>query len=238
MRVSDLISLLPGGNGSVLDIGARDGFISKILANHFSVVTALDLEKPCIEHDRINCVKGDITALAFPDASFDLVFCAEVLEHIPTHMLKNACRELARVSKKYVLIGVPYKQDIRVGRTTCSNCGKFNPPWGHVNAFNEDTLIELFPDHAVVRQSFVGRTDSQTNWLASAMLDVAGNPYGTYVQEEPCIHCGAKLGQPQARALWQRGLTKAAYLVIRMHKLFIPSRSNWIHQLLQRTQNN
>ena len=47
-RLSDLINLFPKGGISVLDVGARDGFISRLLVNHFSMVTALDLEKPSI----------------------------------------------------------------------------------------------------------------------------------------------------------------------------------------------
>jgi hypothetical protein len=70
--------------------------------------------------------------LGFADDFFDFVLCAEVLEHIPTASLSRACSELGRVSKHYVLIGVPYRQDIRVGRTTCWSCRKKNPPWGHI----------------------------------------------------------------------------------------------------------
>ena len=217
-RVSDLVNLLPAGGGSVLDIGARDGFISRILVNHFSWVTALDLEEPSIEHERIRCVKGDITALSFADASFNLVFCAEVLEHIPPHLLDAACRELARVAKEFVLIGVPYKQDIRVGRTTCGQCGKVSPPWGHVNSFDDERLTGLFPGMSVVKQSFVGETDARTNQLSSTLMDLAGNPYGTYSQEEPCIHCGAQLTMPPHRELWQKVLTKAAFAGIRDRK--------------------
>jgi 2-polyprenyl-3-methyl-5-hydroxy-6-metoxy-1,4-benzoquinol methylase len=62
-RVGDLISLLPTGGKSVLDIGARDGYISRLLAAHYLKVTALDLEQPVISHERIECVKGDITKL-------------------------------------------------------------------------------------------------------------------------------------------------------------------------------
>lgn len=233
-RVSDLMSLLPEGGCSVLDIGARDGFISRLLADHFSMVTALDLEQPSIEHERIQCVKGDITALTFANASFNLVFCAEVLEHIPTHLLKTACRELARVSKEYVLIGVPYKQDIRVGRSTCGSCGKVNPPWGHVNTFDENSVSELFPEFTVARQSFVGETDEQTNMLSCALMDLAGNPYGTYSQEEPCIHCGANLTGPPERKLWQKVLTKTAFMGMSAQKLFLKPHPNWTHVLLRK----
>lgn len=233
-RINDLMSLLPENGDAVLDIGARDGFISKLLANHFLKVTALDLELPSIEHERIQCVKGDITALSFSDNSFDLVFCAEVLEHIPTHLLETACQELARVSNTYVLIGVPYKQDIRVGRTTCGTCAKVSPPWGHVNSFDELTLSKLFPRFSVLEKTFVGESASKTNPVSSALMDLAGNPYGTYSQEEPCTHCGAKLTPPPERTLWQKILTKTAFFGLGIQKPFIKTHSNWIHVLLKK----
>ena len=233
-RVGDLISLLPAAGESVLDIGARDGFISRLLTNHFSKVTALDLEMPSIDHERIQCVKGDITDLHFPDAAFSLVFCAEVLEHIPPHLLELACREMARVSKEHVLVGVPYKQDIRVGRTNCGACGKISPPWGHVNRFDEDRLSKLFPGFVVAKTSFVGESDSQTNPLSCALMDAAGNPYGTYSQEEPCVHCGAKLTGPKERSLFQKVLTKAAFITLSAQKPFVKPHPNWIHVLLQK----
>lgn len=233
-RVEDLLQLLPQEGGAALDIGARDGFISRLLVDHFSRVTALDLEQPTIAHERIQCVQGDITALDFTDAAFDLIFCAEVLEHIPPHLLQTACQELARVSRKYVLIGVPYQQDIRVGRTTCATCGKVSPPWGHVNTFDEYRLHELFKGFTVVKKSFVGVTDAKTNPLSCALMDWAGNPYGTYSQEECCGHCGAKLTLPKERRVWQKILTKAAFIGISVQKPFVKSHPNWIHLLLRK----
>jgi|SRR5450830_682709 len=234
-RVNDLMRLLPDAGSAVLDIGARDGFISRLLADRFPMVTALDLVQPSIEHERVLCVKGDITALYFPDASFDLVFCAEVLEHIPSHLLETACRELARVTKDHVLIGVPYKQDIRIGRTTCCKCNKVSPPWGHVNTFDENLLLELFPGFRVANRSFVGETDAQTNLLSCALMDMAGNPYGTYSQEEPCIHCGESLENPPPRRLWQKALTKAAFIGMSAQRPFRKLHPNWIHLLLKKS---
>ena len=48
-------------------------------------------------------VAGDVTNLDFPDRSFDCVFCAEVLEHIPVNLLEVACRELTRVTNEYLV---------------------------------------------------------------------------------------------------------------------------------------
>jgi hypothetical protein len=179
-RIADLMRLLPSSIDTVVDIGARDGFISKLLAERFLKVTALDLEKPSIDHRRIHCVQGDVTGLDFQDATFDLVFCTEVLEHISTPLFVKACDELSRVSSRYLLIGVPYKQDIRVERTTCRACGKKNPPWGHVNSFDESKLRRLFPAFEIVNVSFVGMGRRRTNFLSCILMDMAGNPYGTY----------------------------------------------------------
>jgi len=233
-RIADLLRLVPGELGSILDIGARDGFISTLLTGRCARVTALDLELPSIAHERINCVKGDITALDFADRSFDLVFCAEVLEHIPPPLLGKACSELARVASSLVLVGVPYRQDIRVGRTTCQRCGNTNPPWGHVNSFDEQRLAALFPHFDVAGQSYVGCGEGRTNRLSTLLMDIAGNPYGTYSQEEPCIHCGAHLEPPPERAFWQKLATKAAFLTRDVPRLFVRTHANWIHLLLKK----
>lgn len=233
-RIGDLMGLLPSDVETALDIGARDGFISRLLAERLSQVTALDLERPAIDHDRIRCVKGDATALDFPDASFDLVFCAEVLEHIPPQLLGKACDELSRVSNRYVLIGVPYRQDIRMGRTTCRACGAKNPPWGHVNSFDENRLRGLFPSCAAVKRSFVGVADAGTNAISCLLMDMAGNPYGTYAQDEPCVHCGASLKAPPERNLLQKALTRAAFYARSAQAPFLKPHPNWIHLLLEK----
>lgn len=233
-RIADLMGLVPGDIDTALDIGARDGFISKLLAERLSRVTALDLEQPSISHEKVHCVKGDVTALEFPDASFDLVFCAEVLEHIPTPLLGKACSELSRVSNRYLLIGVPYKQDIRLGRTTCQACNKMNPPWGHVNSFDEDRLRTLFPGCTVAKQSFVGTADAGTNSISCLLMDLAGNPYGTYSQDEPCVHCGEPLKSPAERNLLQRVLTRAAHYARSVQTPFVKPHPNWVHLLLDK----
>ncbi len=233
-RVADLMALVPAGLASALDIGARDGHLSCLLADRIHSVTALDLETPQINDQRLKCVKGDATALAFADNSFDLVFCAEVLEHIPTPMLARACSEMQRVCARHLVIGVPYRQDIRHGQTTCAACGRLNPPWGHVNSFDERRLQALFSACITVETTFVGCTREATNGLSSALMSWAGNPYGTYSQEEPCIHCGRALGQPRVRSLGQRIATKLGAALQAAQERVTPARGNWIHVHLEK----
>ncbi|MEO8523682.1 MAG: class I SAM-dependent methyltransferase [Caldimonas sp.] len=233
-RIADVLRLTPAGGKRALDVGARDGYLSKLLAEHVETVSALDLEEPRISHPRVVCVKGDATELAFDDDSFDLVVCTEVLEHIPPELLEKACSELARVSKKHVLVGVPYKQDIRVGRATCTSCGTINPPWGHVNAFDEPRLRALFNGLIVEETSFVGENRASTNFVSAYLLDMAGNPYGTYDQEEPCITCGEQLRDPPSRTLVQLALSKLGFWAAKATEPFHPVHPYWIHLLLRK----
>lgn len=234
-RTNDLMALIPDNcQGSALDIGARDGWFSSLLAKRFDRVTALDLEKPSIVHPKIQCVKGDATDLDFDIGEYDLVFCAEVLEHIPSEHLQKACTELERVANRYILIGVPFKQDTRIGRTKCYTCGKRNPPWGHVNSFDEPELKELFSLCDARKISFVGEESECTNLFSVLLLDFAGNPDGPYYQGEPCIHCGAKLIEPPESTFLQKVATKVAFFCINMQQRFHRPQPKWIHILFEK----
>ncbi len=232
-RIHDLFNMINDGEFA-LDIGARDGYLSDRLTNHFSKVTALDLDIPRINNPRIACVQGNICNLPFNDKSFDLVLCTEVLEHIPKHLLTQACTEVSRVSRKHILIGVPYDQDIRLGRVTCYTCGKKNPPWGHVNSFKTDSLTSLFPKLVVEKVSFVGKSGGKTNFLSTMLMDLAGNPYGSYTQDERCIFCNNKLKVPPKRNLIQKIATRSAVTLNKIQAQFEPYSSNWVHILFRK----
>ena len=234
-RTNNLIALLPDDcGGAAIDIGARDGWFSSILVEKFDKVTALDLEKPSIRHPKIHCVKGNAINLEFANEAFDLVFCAEVLEHIPPKHLSKVCSELDRVAKKYILIGVPFNQDLRIGRTKCYTCGKRNPPWGHINIFNENKLKKLFPLREAKKISFVGENKAYTNVFSAFLMDLAGNPYGPYNQTEPCIYCGAKLKAPQHRNTLQKIFTRLSIYIEKIQQPFCDPHPNWIHILFKK----
>lgn len=96
----------------ILDVGCGEGFtllklknekIGKSLSGIDNLDTAIKIGKKI--HPTLNIKKGDIYKLPYPDNSFDLVLCMEVLEHLDKP--KAALKELRRVSSKYVLLSVP-----------------------------------------------------------------------------------------------------------------------------------
>jgi len=93
-------------------------------------------------------VRGDVTSLPFPDRVFDLVICAEVLEHVPED--RKAIAEVVRVLKpgKTLAVSVPRFFPEQV-------CWKLsesyrNEPGGHVRVYRRDRLIRKLESSGVV----------------------------------------------------------------------------------------
>ena len=230
-RTADLLRLIPGGYSTALDAGARDGYYSALLANRFPAVTAIDLLKPNVNDSRVTCVEGDLTKMTFPDNSFDVVLCTEVLEHIPN--VEIACREIMRVAKHVIVIGVPYLQDPRIGQVTCRQCGKTGPAWGHVNTFDETRLRNLFGSWKLTQTSFVGKNRERTNALAAWLMDLGGNPYGIH-ENESCVHCGSRLQAPGRRGLGEKICAALALRLTNITTQMTQPHPNWIHMVFER----
>jgi ubiquinone/menaquinone biosynthesis C-methylase UbiE len=231
VRIASLMAMFPQAE-TVLEIGARFGRITKILASRYPRVVALDLERPTWELTGVETVQGDVRNLDFPDKTFDLVVCTEVLEHVPG--VESAVAELVRVSRNYALIGVPFQQDTRVGQTTCRECGRTNPPYGHVNRFDEAHLHKLFLPMTPDRIERIGEPSKEkTNALSSWLMSRAGNPYGSYAQLEPCIHCDAKIVSPEPMNLSQRAAAGVAERIRRVQVSFAKPWAPWLHVLYQ-----
>jgi hypothetical protein len=233
-RASDILDLMPTQGRRALDVGANEGYFSMLMADRFESVTALDVKKLDIDHPRVTCVLGSAAEMQFADGTFDFVLCSEVLEHVPPPVLNKVCQEIQRVCNSRILVGVPYRQDIRVGRTTCSSCGERRPPFGHVNTFDEHRIQKLFDKFNIETVSFIGSARSRTNWLSAALMDFAGNPYGDY-RGAICSRCGNPKKSPPPMGIIQRVATKGAYWLRKVSEGFAKPRPVWIHVLLSKS---
>jgi 2-polyprenyl-3-methyl-5-hydroxy-6-metoxy-1,4-benzoquinol methylase len=110
---SSLISLAkPLRIETILDAGCGEGFtMDKLLKNGVGKIiegiereeNAISLGKKLYPHLAIR--QASIYELPYKNSSFDLVVCAEVLEHLEEPA--KALKEMLRVSRKYLIISVP-----------------------------------------------------------------------------------------------------------------------------------
>ncbi|HNQ86180.1 MAG TPA: class I SAM-dependent methyltransferase [Deltaproteobacteria bacterium] len=84
---------------------------------------------------------SDVTRLPFKDASFDLVICSEVLEHIPDH--RQAIAEVIRVLKpgRSLVVSVPRYLPERICWALSEDY--HNEEGGHIRIYRTGDLINL-----------------------------------------------------------------------------------------------
>jgi len=97
---------------SILDVGCGEGFTLKKLEEKKigKKNEGIDYSSDAIKIGRkiypeLNLSKGDVYDLKYPDNSFDLVICTEVLEHLENPA--KAVAEMRRVTSKYIIFSVP-----------------------------------------------------------------------------------------------------------------------------------
>ena len=111
--VAEVVALTPQ---SFLDAGCGEGFVARriIEAVPEIALTGCDVSSMALEiaasaNPEARFVAGSVVDLPFPDRSFDVVGCFEVLEHLPGDLPRRALSELARVARHAVVLSVPHE---------------------------------------------------------------------------------------------------------------------------------
>ena len=102
-------------------------------------LSAARLERSRQKYPDVEFVQGDVAKLPFTDRQFkNVVSCVGTLEH--QEQPEKALAELARVSRRYVLVMVPDRQEVE--KTLCPHCLKVFPARGHIQSFDIARLRE------------------------------------------------------------------------------------------------
>lgn len=142
-RVAHLEKYLTGEK--ILDAGCGGGAYVEFLSAKGFQATGIDkfdkfLGATTQQRQLGSYVRGDLTNLPFRDGAFDCTYCFDVLEHIDD---KLAVKELARVTKKRLIIAVPRDDDAM---------SAFNLTFlhyqdkTHLRNYTEDYLKNLFAE--------------------------------------------------------------------------------------------
>lgn len=120
----------------------------------------VDISQPALSRLRAHggqAMLGEVTALPFPDRSFDLVCAFDIVEHIEDD--RQAFRELSRVAKDdaTVIFSVP----LHPARWTA-----FDTLVGHVRRYEPDELLAILGTHGFsLEQSTLFGMQPKSGWL-------------------------------------------------------------------------
>jgi SAM-dependent methyltransferase len=143
-RIAFTLSQVPRDVTTVLDVGCGRGDITNRLPRRLEVV-ACDLSVRGLRRVRTPAVRASVARLPFRSKSFDLALCAEVLEHLTTEDLPPTLGEICRVARRYLLVTVPYREDLSRMLTRCPGCGAVFHAYGHLRTFDPEGLHDLHP---------------------------------------------------------------------------------------------
>jgi SAM-dependent methyltransferase len=135
-RIQQTLSYVPGSLESALDVACGDGRCLRALAPLVSHCVGVDLAWEALTRVQGPRVRASITQLPFLDGSFDLVLATEVFEHLSEAESGLALAEVARVSRKWVLITVPYRENLAEEMCRCDTCRVVFHSWGHLRSFD------------------------------------------------------------------------------------------------------
>lgn len=163
-------------NSYILSAGCGRGLIDYWLINCLGYrVVLLDYSSECIQNlkkifkktdkNKYQICRASILNIPYQDNTFDLVWNEGVLEHFSVDDFERALKEMIRVSKKYILVDVPYSKSkpYMMAKKYLEENNLW--PWGY-----EKPRISLIDDFKkfgvkVIKETPIGSTQTNFNYL-------------------------------------------------------------------------
>ena len=180
-RFSAIISLVGSLNlsekPSILDVGGYPGALADFIKEALPGVRAITLDRPVCPRE--SYISGSAEALPFAHSSFDAVLSSDTIEHLlPEHRIL-AVKEMLRVSKRWLVIGAPFKSPCvefaeEKINALYQKCFKKSHPWlmEHI----ERRLPDLSMIRKILEESGAGVTvypnGSVVSWFIIEMVQI------------------------------------------------------------------
>lgn len=185
-RINQILKRVPS-KGSILEVGCGDGRLLNRINADFKIGVDFSI-KPLI-HIKNMVFAANASNLPFSNNSFDVLICSEVLEHLDNTTYNKTLDELLRVSSRYILISVPYKENLNKRTAKCKKCNRFFNVSLHYRAFDEAIFENLFPESNIILiEKFGYRNIFPYNF--DKLKRITGNYF--IKKEIICPHCGIK----------------------------------------------
>ena len=185
-----ILKNIPEDVSSIIDIGCGNGIITNQLGEKYTLTGAdfsaealKNLEGPVLE-----CSSDNVPV---EDASFDMVFSSQLLEHLNDEVLEGSCREFKRIARKYILLTVPNEEILAMNDSKCPHCAHVFNVNGHKHSFSVESLAARFEDSFRLRHAEkAGTLRRDYNPFLMRIRQNLGNRYYQPVAYTVCPSCG------------------------------------------------
>jgi SAM-dependent methyltransferase len=199
-KLHRILEIIPEDVKTIIDIGCGNGLMTNELGKTYDIL-GVDINKSKLQYVTVPHLQASCDAIPKPAQSFDLVFSSEMIEHLPDELFLNTLKEFERLSRKYILITVPNREPLYKLTVKCNQCDKTYHKNGHLQRFNKESIISLFPDWQILAleefgkpvrsyKKFLADIKHQLapakSWIPAHWIKTQGVPYHF------CIHCGHK----------------------------------------------
>jgi len=128
------------------EIGFGEGYLLRMLHNSGLKVVGIDISNYLVNElgNRFNrdgfdieLIQGDISKIELEEDKFDLLFCLDVLEHIPD--IKEAIKNIKKLlTNDGLLVGtLPFRENVHENMVMCPNCKCEFHRFGHYHSFEK-----------------------------------------------------------------------------------------------------
>lgn len=153
-RIAFTTRMIPESVETLADIGCGNGvFVNYVSKTKPGIrLLGVDRSETALRYVQTQKEVGDIANLQFADRSFDCVTCLEVIEHLPVPVFKQSLQQLARIAKDYLLISVPFQENLEESFNQCPACKTIFNLELHLRSFSEEYFRHLFDEYGFTCQ--------------------------------------------------------------------------------------
>jgi len=192
-RIDTVHSLIPDGVRTLLDIGCGSGDVINAISESDNKMTIVGVD-PSIQALRFvksPAVLGGLPNLPFRRNSMDMVLCLQVLEHMADKEHFASLTEIQRIARRYIIIGVPYEENLETKQVLCAECMKRSHVDGHLRRYSDSDMDHLFENFIVREKLLIGILQKRQS---QAGAWIKQNLAGMYYKADLflCPYCGSK----------------------------------------------